>query len=282
LPLLQLSKNHESRSSRRAEWRRGREGLAMSTELLDGVTIAALPDPEALAYDEPVDRVDFHFGVTRREVLAVLGAGVVIAVAEPLVAQDEETPARGPGRGGRGGRGGGGGFGGGPTTFAARLHIGKDGKITVFTGKVEGGQGARAELSQAAAEELRVPLDRIDLVMADTALVPNDGGTFGSQSTPRSVPAIQQGAAAARNLLVEFGSNLWNVDRGEGEVKGGKVVHRSSGREQTYADLASAEDAAEKFKAKVPKTVTLRAVKEWKVMGVPTPRPNRHDLVNGK
>lgn len=256
----------------------------MNTELLNGVTIAALPDPEALAYDEPVDRVDFHFGVTRREVLAVLGAGLVIAVAEPLAAQDEETPApaRGAGRGGRGGRGGGGGFGGGPTTYAARLHIGKDGKITVFTGKVEGGQGARAELTQAAAEELRVPLDRIDLVMADTALVPNDGGTFGSQSTPNSVPAIRRGAASARNLLVEMASNSWNVDRGEIEVEGGKVVHKSSGREQTYADLASAEDAAEKFKATVPQQVTLTPVKEWKVMGVPTPRPNRRDLVTGK
>src|SRR5262249_36385286 len=83
-------------------------------------------------------------------------------------------------------------------------------------------------------------------------------------------------------LLVELASNLWNVDRGEVEVKGGKVVHKSSGREQTYADLASAEDAAEKFKATVPQTVTLTAVKEWEVMGVPTPPPTRHDLVNGK
>jgi len=247
----------------------------------NGVTIAALPDPDALAYDEPVDRVNFHFGVTRRKVLAVLGAGLVIAVAEPLVAQDAETPAPAQGQG-RGGRGGGGGFGGGPTTFAARLHIGKDGKITVFTGKVEGGQGARAELTQAAAEELRVPLDRVDLIMADTALVPNDGGTFGSQSTPRSVPAIRQGAAAARNLLVEMASNSWNVDRGEIDVRDGKVVHKSSGREQTYADLASAEDATEKFKGTVPQQVTLTPVKEWKVMGVPTPRPNRRDLVTGK
>src|SRR5262249_6724068 len=137
VPLLQLSKNHESRSSRRAKWRRGREGVAMSTELLKGVTIAALPDPEAWAYDEPVDRVDFHFGVTRREVLAVLGAGLVIAVAEPLVAQDEETPApaRGPGRGGRGGRGGGGGFCRGPTTYAARLPLCQNRKITGVTGQ---------------------------------------------------------------------------------------------------------------------------------------------------
>src|SRR5262245_50835482 len=121
----------------------------------DGLAIAAVPDPVALAYDEPVDKVEFNFGVSRREILQVLGAGLVIAVAEPLLAQDAEQPQRG-GRGGGRGRGGGGFFGGGPTTYAARLHIGKDVAITVFTSKVECGQGARTELTQAAAEELRV------------------------------------------------------------------------------------------------------------------------------
>ena len=32
-----------------------------------------------------------------------------------------------------------------------------DGTITVLTGKIEMGQGARAELTQAAAEEMRAP-----------------------------------------------------------------------------------------------------------------------------
>ena len=149
---------------------------------------------EALDYDEPVDRVNFDFGLKRREFVQLLGAGLLISVCEfPTVAQQ---PNR---RGGRGGRGG-----GRPISVAARLHIAKDGTITVLTGKVECGQGARAELTQAAAEELRMPVQQISLVMADTDTVPNDGTTAGSRSTPSSVPAIRQAAATARDLLKEL------------------------------------------------------------------------------
>src|ERR1039458_5257743 len=51
------------------------------------------------------------------------------------------------------------------------------------------------------------------MLMADTATVPDDGGTFGSMSTPRTVPAVRQGAAAARNLLAEFAAQQWKVVR---------------------------------------------------------------------
>src|SRR4051812_25287526 len=106
---------------------------------------------------------------TRRDFLRVLGGGVVIAVsARTSLAQVPPPGGRGRGGGGGGGRRG----GGGAQTVAARLHIGEDGVITVMTGKVECGQGARAELTQAAAEELRVAADRVRLVMADTPLRP--------------------------------------------------------------------------------------------------------------
>ncbi len=214
--------------------------------LLDGISLPSIPDPIALAYDEPVDRVDFHFHLTRRQFVQVLGVGLVIAVAhDQLFAQEEE----GGRKGGRGRGGGGGFFGGGPVAYAARLHIGKDGGITVFTGKVEGGQGARAELTQAAAEELRVSVDRVNLVMADTALVPNDGITAGSGTTPRTVPAVRQGAAAARDLLVALAAKTWDVDASEVEVHDGKVVHPASNREKSYADLATADDAVTRLPA---------------------------------
>ena len=99
---------------------------------------------------------------------------------------------------------------GGNIPVAARVHIGKDGTVTVLTGKVEAGQGARAELTQAAAEELRLPPDRIHLVMADTGLVPDDGVTAGSRTTPSSVPAVRQGAAAARELLAQLAARRWD------------------------------------------------------------------------
>src|ERR1019366_9645351 len=124
--------------------------------------IRDLTTDETLApdYEEAVERVDYSFGLKRRSFVQILGAGLLIAVSAPALAQR------------RGGRGG-----GGARSIAARIHLGKDGTITVMAGKVEAGQGARAELSQAAAEELRVPLSQIQLVMADTSLVPDDGIT---------------------------------------------------------------------------------------------------------
>src|ERR671934_198848 len=71
-----------------------------------------------------------------------------------------------------------GGFGGTRSQdIGAYLHVGEDGKVTVFTGKVEVGQNARTSLTQAVAEELRLPVAAIRLVMADTDRTPNDGGT---------------------------------------------------------------------------------------------------------
>ena len=59
------------------------------------------------------------------------------------------------------------------------------GQITGYTGKTEIGQNIRTSLAQAIADELRVPMPAVALIMADTDLVPFDPGTFGSLSTPR-------------------------------------------------------------------------------------------------
>jgi isoquinoline 1-oxidoreductase beta subunit len=115
--------------------------------------------------DQLIEPVRFDFAVDRRTFVQVFGAGVLVSVAVPALAQR---------RGRRGGF-----RGGPPPNVAARIHIGSDGTITVLTGKTEMGQGARGQIAQAAAEELRVPLERVRLTMADTALVPNDGNTAG-------------------------------------------------------------------------------------------------------
>src|SRR5438105_935135 len=107
LSLLQLSKNHQCHPPRRRCAGRSGEIVAMSIELelLNGFSLPAEADPTALAYEEPVELVEFHFGVSRRQFVQVLGAGIVIAVAHPqLLAQEEgESRARPRGRGGFGG-----------------------------------------------------------------------------------------------------------------------------------------------------------------------------------
>src|SRR5205814_1309250 len=66
-----------------------------------------------------------------------------------------------------------------PQTVDAWLRLEEDGAVVVLTGKVEVGQNIRTALGQVVAEELRVPVDRVSVVMADTARVPFDMGTFG-------------------------------------------------------------------------------------------------------
>ena len=226
-----------------------------------------IPQPgfEELNYDELVQRVDYDFGLSRRSFVKVLGAGLLIAVSLPVLAQES-----GRRTGSTGAR-----------NLAARIHLGKDGTITVLAGKVEGGQGARTELLQAAAEELGVPVSLVQMILADTGMVPDDGGTYGSGTTPRTVPVVRRGAAAARNLLTEFACAQWQVERGTVAMRDGKIFDATGKRSLTYADLAKSDDAAKLFEQAIPSDVELAAVKDWKVLGTPVLRPNARDIVTG-
>src|ERR1700716_4604597 len=59
----------------------------------------------------------------------------------------------------------------------AWIRIAAGGRITIFTGKAELGQGIKTALLQIAAEQLAVQPGRIELVTADTARTPNEGYT---------------------------------------------------------------------------------------------------------
>jgi len=224
-------------------------------------TTASARSTRALKTRRPPSRQ----GQSRREFLGILGAGLLICVALPLPAQQSSGRSRVSRA----------------RTISARIHLGKDGSITVLTGKVEGGQGARAELTQAAAEELRVQPESISLIMADTATVPDDGITAGSRSTPSTVPAIRQAAATVRQLLLDFARAEWQVEAGALEVADGRVVRKSDGKALSYSDLASSETGPKILEQLVSEGVTLTPAKEFKVFGKSFPRPNAKDIVTG-
>ena len=75
-----------------------------------------------------------------------------------------------------------------------RIAIGPDGTITAFSGKVEFGQGIRTGFTQIVADELDVPIDRVQVVMGDTDRSPYDWGTFGSHSTELEAPVLRRAA----------------------------------------------------------------------------------------
>ncbi len=204
--------------------------------------------------------------LSRRAFVQVLGAGLLITVTEEAALSQR----RGRGRGG-----------GGARNVAARLHVNQDGTITVMTGKVEEGQGSRAELTQAAAEELRVDVTKIELVMADTGRVPDDGGTSGSRTTPSTVPAVRRGAAAAREALVRHAADQWKVDPSTLEVVDGTIAHRATKRTASYAELVKSPEIAKTFQQSIPVEITLTPQRQWKSMGRSVARPNLRALVTG-
>ena len=121
----------------------------------------------------------------------------------------------------------------------AWIRIEADGRIVVFTGKVEFGQGLRTALLQIAAEELMVAPAAITLVTADTALTPNEGYTAGSQSMQYSGTAIRNAAAQAREILRGLAAARWQQDGAALHIEDGRVY--AGDRHATYAELVAGE-----------------------------------------
>lgn len=117
---------------------------------------------------------------SRREFLK---SGAALVIAFSLDASAQTTPARLPGSMN------------GNRMLNAWLRIDPDGSVTIFTGKIELGQGIGTALAQIAADELDVDLKRVRMVHGDTALTPNEGQTAGSLSVENSGTAIRYACA---------------------------------------------------------------------------------------
>lgn len=221
-------------------------------------------------YDELLEPVPFRFAIDRRSFVQMLGAGVLV------------TAIGVPTRGQRQGRRGGGFRGGPPPALSARIHFAEDGTITLLSGKVDAGQGARGELAQAAAEELRVPLNDVRVLLADTDQVPNDGSSAGSRTTPGTIPAVRQAAAAIRELLVAHAAAVWSVAPNEVQCSAGKLTHAGSNRILSYAAAANDKALTEKLSQQTPADGSLTPPAQWTVLGTPNPAPAARDKVLGR
>src|SRR5215831_8278767 len=85
-----------------------------------------------------------------------------------------------------------------PREVDSFIAIHADGSATIYTGKVDVGTGLRIAVRQMAAEELRIPVERISLVEGDTGFTPDQGGTGGSTGLTRGGSEVRQAAATAR------------------------------------------------------------------------------------
>src|SRR5947209_13180074 len=174
-----------------------------------------------------IERLQYGFAVSRRDLFKFVGAGLVVGLCAPKAFTQES----------------GAGFRGESASqdVDSWLHIALDSKITVFTGKVEMGQNIRTSLAQQVAEELRTQINAITMIMGDTALTPFDMGTFGSRSTPQMGTQLRNAAAAAREMLFELAAARWEVDRSALTAHDGAVTNSRSGESLSYSMLTGGQ-----------------------------------------
>jgi CO/xanthine dehydrogenase Mo-binding subunit len=199
--------------------------------------------------------------ISRRE--ALLGSGALIvsfSVAGPLSDALAQT-------------------GGKPlalTEVDSFLAIDKAGNVTVYSGKVDLGTGVATALRQIVAEELDVPISRIELIEGDTLLTPDQGTTWGSLTVQVGGMQLRQAAAAARNALTaeaakKLGTDTLIVSDG---------VISSGGKKVSYGELIGGKSFAIKLDPKQP--VNEKAPKDYKIVGKSQPRMDIPGKVTGR
>ena len=205
----------------------------------------------------------------RRRVLAGGGALIVSFSLSDAFAQDQSPPpaASAPSPPGS--------LRGAPF-LDSWIRIDADGSITVFTGKVELGQGFKTAFQQIAAEELDVPFESLKVITADTRRTANEGYTSGSHSMQDSGTAIQNAAAQVRELLIAEAARRLDLPADNFRTENGAVIS-PNGQRLGYGDLVAADmlhvQAQAKSKLKDPST--------FKVMGQPVPRVDIPAKVTG-
>jgi len=200
----------------------------------------------------------------RRKFIKKLGGGIIIvfslsqlAFREGLMASDEDEYPE----------------------FNAYLRVKEDGSVDCFSGKIEMGQGINTSLAQALADELEVGIEKVNMIMGDTDLVPYDAGTWGSLTSRFHDPLIRAAAAEARLVLIELAAEKMEVPINQLEAENGKIYLKSDkSKSVTYAELTEGKKIVRSLGEDPP----LKKPEEFDIIGKSFTRLDAEEKVTGK
>jgi CO/xanthine dehydrogenase Mo-binding subunit len=152
----------------------------------------------------------------------------------------------------------------------AFLAVNADGTVTLYSGKVDLGQGLRIALPQMAAEELGIGVNKIKFVEGDTATTPDQGRTSGSNGIQRGGVQIRQAAATAREGLIALAAQRLNAKPADLVAIEGEVRPKAGGAGVSFASLV----AGRKFDLKLDPKAPLKAPASYTLVGKPLARPD--------
>ena len=165
-----------------------------------------------------------------------------------------------------------------PTSGLITVELKTDGTAHFAVPRCEVGQGITTAFAMMVAEELDLPMNKVEITLADARpeLLMNQL-TGGSNSMRSMYLPVRTAVALARQRLVETAAEHWAVDAGRLTTRKG-VVSGPSGRTATYGSLAKAAAAL----TTVTFSAELKDPSEFKVLGQPRNRVDGHDIVTGR
>jgi CO/xanthine dehydrogenase Mo-binding subunit len=161
------------------------------------------------------------------------------------------------------------------------IAIGTDGSVTAYTGKCELGHGISTAQIQLVAEELCVPFNRVNLIVCDTSLTPDQGVTSGSQSHPTNFNHrnLALAGATAREALLQMAAKQLGAPVDQLTASDGVVrVKSDASKKASYEQLIGGK----KFDLKLDSNAKRKPASEWTVLGTAARRPDMPAMVTGQ
>jgi isoquinoline 1-oxidoreductase beta subunit len=164
-----------------------------------------------------------------------------------------------------------------PTSHLLLLQVGEDGRVRMELPRAEVGQGINTAIGMLVAEELDVPLDDVDVTLADARSELLMNQLTGGSNTIRSLYGPVRGvAAAARAQLVAAAAQRWSVPGDRLTVRSGEIL-APDGRRATFGELSAEAARMPRSTAATPKPESQHTL-----VGTPTSRIDARDMVTGR
>lgn len=161
----------------------------------------------------------------------------------------------------------------------AWLEVLEDGRVRIFSGKVELGQGIRNAIRQVAAEELCMELESVEVVLAETGLTPNEGYTAGSGSIQNSAMAVRYAAAAAREKLLALAAERMEVPMEDLRLQNGHITAKGiAGQDLSFYELLEGRE----IESEVPLEIKLKPKSAYQFVGKSISRSDLPAMVQGQ
>lgn len=165
-----------------------------------------------------------------------------------------------------------------PTAHLISVQINSDGTASHEAVRSEVGQGVTTAFAMVIAEELDMPVEKVNITLADARpeLVYNQI-TGGSNSVRSQYHPLRVAAAIAKGALMEAAAAELGYAMSELHGTAG-TIHAPDGRSLSYGELAT--KAASQQNKQV--SVQLKPQSEFTIVGKPQRRIDARDIVTGQ